>query len=328
MRRTRLERWINLLGLAVLIGAGVLLARVLTRHPAPPPAADWPAQARALQHAIPAKLLQYRETGSIDTGIPHPIVMALGNAGLYGKGTQRIYAAGDGQLRVLDLFSSPCPSDYTLPLQGTPTSMEEKEWGPETVVGFADHVEVYKGSILQGSWKSEGTHSYITSLQHTAGMQIEADAGSRVVKLDFGNQHVTITGFDVPSPHFHAEIDPSAFHHIWVNNPGRHTMEDYDDKGRLLQKWGTASNSIAGFCGCCNPIGFTVLRNGDIVTAEKGIPRVKIYGPTGVLLSVVAGPAQFSSPHAQPQVAVDKSGRILIFEPGSPKIRVFTKVTP
>ena len=110
---------------------------------------------------------------------------------------------------------------------------------------------------------------------------------------------------------------------LWVANPGRHQLELYTPAGELLRSFGQSGNAIDQFLGCCNPSDFALLSDGRIVTAEKGVPRVKVFKDDGHLQTVVAGPDSFGDNRAGLDIATDSAGRILILEPGTASIRVF-----
>jgi hypothetical protein len=93
-----------------------------------------------------------------------------------------------------------------------------------------------------------------------------------------------------------------------------------------------------GFSGCCNPAAFALLPDGGFVTAEKGLPRVKIYDAEGVFVGFVAGAEEFAEAgvvgydkgaagdaEGALDVAADSQGRILVLEPRTGRIRVFTR---
>jgi hypothetical protein len=75
--------------------------------------------------------------------------------------------------------------------------------------------------------------------------------------------------------------------------------------------------------------------DGRFVTAEKGIPRVKVYSADGTFESVVVGPETLAptataAEETRPEhkllavdVAVDGSGRIWVLDPGARQLRVF-----
>jgi len=122
-----------------------------------------------------------------------------------------------------------------------------------------------------------------------------------------------------------------------VVNPGPHKIEAYTFYGDMEFSWGETSIGIKGFSGCCNPVSFAILPDGRFVTAEKGVPRVKIYSDSGVFLSVVAGMESFrdtvgvydpddtGDTRKALDVAVDSGGRILVLDPVDKSVRVFVE---
>jgi hypothetical protein len=174
-----------------------------------------------------------------------------------------------------------------------------------------------------------------------------ADAGNRVVvrlnpdgellgRIGQPDASRGVRGFVVPSAHF--DVAATADGLLRVANPGARRIETFTFDGGVLGHWGRASAEIDGFFGCCNPAHFTVLPDGRFVTAEKGIPRIKIYSPRGDLECVVADPAMLGQQVAAIplsdegengvsafDVAADGRGRILVLDPISRAIRVFEK---
>ncbi|MGL4944083.1 MAG: hypothetical protein ACRC46_12960 [Thermoguttaceae bacterium] len=84
---------------------------------------------------------------------------------------------------------------------------------------------------------------------------------------------------------------------LYAANPGRHRVEVWTQDGNWEEPlgWGDASTAASGFCGCCNPIDIAFLSSGDIVTAEKGLTRVKVTTPRGVYRGMVANVESFST---------------------------------
>ena len=80
-----------------------------------------------------------------------------------------------------------------------------------------------------------------------------------------------------------------------VAHPGRHRVERYDADGELLARWGKRSRGLDGFSGCCNPVSVAVTDSGEFVTAERGQPRIKLFGKDGKFRSVIAGPEAFDA---------------------------------
>ena len=77
------------------------------------------------------------------------------------------------------------------------------------------------------------------------------------------------------------------------------------------------------FVGCCNPVNLAVTADGSIVTAEKLIPRVKVYDPDGGLMALI-GPENFDPKCTHLHLAVDSKGRILVADPIRLEIKGFS----
>jgi len=202
-------------------------------------------------------------------------------------------------------------------------------------VGMKDHVEAYS---LKGDrkvvWESLGEKALITSIVVGEGGVFVADAGNRVVvRYDLAGKQLgligrkdearDIPGFVVPSPHLDLAVGRDGL--LWVVNPGRHKLQAFTADGDLEASWGKASAGIEGFSGCCNPTDIAVLPDGRFVTAEKGIPRVKVYSAEGVFECVVAAPDRFGKDAVGLDLAVDSLGRVLVLDPQAKKVRVFVR---
>lgn len=212
-------------------------------------------------------------------------------------------------------------------------------------LGLRDHIEVVdaKGQ-RKATWESPGKKPWFTGIAIAENDVFVADAGNRVIlrydksgtlvhRIGEKDKDRNIPGFIIPSPFFEVELAHDGL--LRVNNPGRHRMELYTPDGDFEGSWGVTAMGITGFCGCCNPINFTLLPDGKYVTCEKGLPRVKIYGATGEFESVVAGVETFSE-NARAcgpsdctagglDVAVDSQSRIYILDIVTGDIRVMQR---
>jgi hypothetical protein len=208
-----------------------------------------------------------------------------------------------------------------------------------------DHVEVLDAEgAHQATWESLDERALLTSIAVGENDVYVANAGGRVVlRYDLQGKLLNrigdrddlrhIPGFIIPSPFFALAVAPDGL--LRVTNPGGHRVEAYTPEGDLEQHWGKAAIDIQGFCGCCNPVAIAILSNGDVVTAEKGIPRVKVYNNEGEFLCVVAGPEMLLPTRAANEetrtehklkvvgLAADGQGRVLILDPGTRSVRVF-----
>ncbi len=216
-------------------------------------------------------------------------------------------------------------------------------------VGLRDRVEIYDGSGRRAArWPAHSGKPFITGVAATATDVFVADSGNRVVyrfDLDGGsplrlgekNAERRVPGLVLPSPFL--DVEPGADGLLRVNNPGRHKVELYTRGGDLEQSWGKSGVSIEAFCGCCNPVALALLPDGRCVTAEKGLPRVKVYDAEGRLESVVAGPDSFAAVASEDReaatttdtvhdgldVAVDAQGKVWVLDLVGATVQAFQR---
>lgn len=151
-----------------------------------------------------------------------------------------------------------------------------------------------------------------------------ADASGKCVYLftASGQQLALIGGgktFHVPSPFFSVAF---AGNTLVIADPGRHRVTRYSFAGELLDAWGEPGESDARFCGCCNPARLAVLASGEILTSEKGTPRVKVLSPTGQLQQACHRAA---SGHAPDPVAALPDGGFAVLDLTGQTIRRFAR---
>jgi sugar lactone lactonase YvrE len=206
-------------------------------------------------------------------------------------------------------------------------------------LGMSNHIIVCDESLaITDTWADLGENARLTSLTLLNTFLYAADSGQRIVwKLgldgkmagQIGQSSTESNHYIVPSPYFDVVAAGGS---LWVANPGRAQVEQIDTNEKIIDKWGEASMDIAGFPGCCNPSHIAKTRDDLIVTAEKGMPRVKIYDKNGKLASVVAGPKSFEKtpPGCYTEaiikdLAVDSKGRVLVLDRSTGSIRIFTR---
>jgi len=202
-------------------------------------------------------------------------------------------------------------------------------------LGIHDHIEVYeKDGKLIKSWSPVNEKSEITSIAVHVKFVYAADAGNRVVyqynsegKIlrEIGKKNVEkgILGFIIPSPYFDLLIGRED--ELWVVNPGRHTLESYNEQGDQISSWKRTSMDVDGFSGCCNPSNIAMLSDGSFVTSEKGIERVKVHQPSGEFKCVVASPDDFIEGTKGLDLSVDSKDRVYVLDPLKKEVSIYVK---
>lgn len=279
---------------------------------------------------VDPKFIAYREEKPILSGFEELRAVRVGRNG-------RIITAGDQGIRIFDASGSKT-SEFTLTER--PRCLAAGK-DASIYVGMSRCVQVFNDQgQRQAQWDNLGANAVITSIAAGAENVFVADAGNRVVvRYDLSgkqlgligkkNPEKNILGFVVPSPYFEVSVGTDGW--VWAVNPAHHRLEAYTFDGEPRSVWGESANTLEGFCGCCNPIHFTRLSDGRFVTAEKGLPRVKVYSATGQFQSVVAAPSEFARQMENPRsgkagmsLAADESGRIYLADSTTGQIRVFT----
>lgn len=255
-----------------------------------------------------------------------------------------VWVAGDRSAR---LFSEDGTQLNEIKFESAPHALHQ-ESGGELFVAFAQSFEVFdaSGSRLQRG-PNLGEKAFITALAVHQRTVYLANAGGRDVILcdrttgseidRFGKRDAARNnpGFEVPSPYFDLAVAGDG--RLRIVNPSRLRVETYSLDGRFESAWGQAGMQIDRFCGCCNPVYFALASNGDFITSEKGLTRVKIYGADGRFKGVVAGPdllvedkdlakraCEDCTVGAGFDVAIDASDRVFVLDPFRKVVRSFT----
>jgi hypothetical protein len=241
----------------------------------------------------------------------------------------RIYAAGNNIVVKLDLTGKVL-KEYKI--DGVPVSIDVSEAG-DIALCFEKGVVVLdsKGSEVF-SVKQFSDKSMLTSLALAGDYLYVTDAGRAVLlqltkrgevmrQIGRRDRSAGVPGFIVPSSDF--DVISGRDSTVWAVNPGRHQLENYTSDGSLRSSWSAPATGIEGFSGCCNPTRIVLLDNGDFVTAEKHIVRVKIYSPAGIFKCVVAAPDKFKDGTRIVDIAADSTGKIYLLDSATEGIRVF-----
>ena len=263
-------------------------------------------------------LICYREVKRIRVGMEKLYGIACG-------ADERFYVTGDEQLLIIEKEGEKVS---WIQLEEPAMCIASGNDG-SLYLGMAEHVELYDSEGKRKAiWASLGNEAIITSIAVADLDVYVADAGNKLVmRYDRSGKLLELIGgepdFLIPSPYFDVAIGRD--HTIWVANTGRFSLQNYSPDGKLLKSWGSSSESVEGFCGCCNPTHIALLSDGSFVTSEKGTPRVKRYDTAGSFECVVAGAELFRPGTVGLDLAVDEQDRILVLDPVRRVVRIFEK---
>ena len=247
-------------------------------------------------------------------------------------------AVGDGVCRYALYFfdgrlSLLSDVDVELPLE------------PRAVAAFGDGVAVASDArvrLLDPNGKAlsnfavGGDRTRITSLLAVGKELWVADSGQRAIwryepggrllgKLGSPDPASGYPGLLVPSPHLDLALTPAG--NVLVNNPGKQRVETWSPQGKLVGQFGKAAMAAEGFAGCCNPIAVAVLPDGRVVTAEKGLVRVKVYRADGAFEALVATTPTLSHGVDNLDLATTTGGEVLVLDPRARAILIFSEDT-
>jgi hypothetical protein len=310
-------------GLLVVLGLAAGIVALLRVDPWGDHESDNAAAAAPIDPA----LIHYYQLGQIAVPLRQVRALAVGP-------DDRLYVGGD---KAICVFSADGAKQAEFPLDSEPkclTVAGSDHVAPGRVyIGMEDHVEAFDptGSRV-ASWKPLGAKAVLTSLGAAEHDVFVADAGNRIVwhydpsgalkgRIGAPDKARNILGFIITSSCFDLAVGTDGL--LYVVNPVPRRLEAYTFAGDLEFYWGKGSPEVDGFFGFCNPVHFAVLPDGRFVTAEKGVPRIKIYSARGEFECVVAGPEQMRAVVAD--LAVDHHDRVLALDPVARCVRIFAR---
>jgi hypothetical protein len=293
--------------LLTFIIMGVVILDYLSERPERQPANPFELPLDTLTAVDPA-LIIYNEVRNLKLEMELPMGISLLG--------EKLLVVGDKKLIICDVSGILLKE---IPLETEPLCV--KAAPDRYFIGSSNQVIVLDsaGKFIS-KWNEFNENSVLTSIDVYEKKVFIADAGKRMVyrfseagvkELEFegkvgeGDTH----GFIIPSPNFDLAIDRSG--DLWVANPGKHALENYTFDGKLRGWWDAMTSDIKGFTGCCNPANFTFLPDGNFITSEKGIVRIKEYKPSGEFVGVVAAPSRFEGEQHSPDIVADGFMRLI-----------------
>jgi hypothetical protein len=155
---------------------------------------------------------------------------------------------------------------------------------------FPTRIEVYShtGEWLR-DWEACSDQSdYCSMAVTTDGIFVTDAAQKNICKYTLEGNLVRFIqspdGFIIPSYTFGITATNGV---LYCSNPGRHRVEKYTSDGKFLGSFGKAGGATGMFCGCCNPVHLAYMSTGDIITSEKGTPRISCYSTDGKFRSLL-----------------------------------------
>ncbi|MDR0394379.1 MAG: hypothetical protein LBH77_04390 [Tannerella sp.] len=138
-------------------------------------------------------------------------------------------------------------------------------------------------------WEACSELSDYCSLTVASGAVFVTDAANKhICKYTTGGDFVAFIqspdGFVIPSYTFGITSVDGI---IYCSNSGRHRVEKYTAEGEYIGSFGKAGGVAGMFCGCCNPVHLAHTSAGEIITSEKGNPRIGCYGADGKFRNIL-----------------------------------------
>lgn len=188
---------------------------------------------------------------------------------------------------------------------------------------FPARIEVYDpdGEWVR-DWEACSEEADYCSFTVASGSVFVTDAAAKnICKYTAGGDFVKFiqspNGFVIPSYSFGITSVGGA---IYCSNPGRHQVESYSLDGEYLGAFGQAGGTAGLFCGCCNPVHLSYTSAGEIITSEKGNPRISCYGKDGQFRNVLLDTKALGGGHTAYDVKVQGDH---IFIAGKNKLSTF-----
>ena len=155
---------------------------------------------------------------------------------------------------------------------------------------FSTNIKVYSTEGQEvNDWEACSDNSNYCSLTITSGFVFVTDADNKnICKYTTDGNFVTFihSPRDFIIPNFSFDID-TWNDTIYCVNAGRQQIETYTLNGDFIASFGHPGGQPGAFAGCCNPAYISFTPEGDILTSEKGNPRICIFEKNGRFKSLL-----------------------------------------
>ena len=154
-----------------------------------------------------------------------------------------------------------------------PTKIDLRSFDGQTIGGW----EACSNNSDYCSFTTSNKYIFVTDAENKNIVQY--DKQGRLVRFIKSSE-----GFVIPSYSFDIiNINDT----IYCSNSGRHKIESYTLDGEFITSFGTVGTQAGAFAGCCNPVYLEKTSNGQILTSEKGIPRISCYSRDGKFRTIL-----------------------------------------
>ena len=123
--------------------------------------------------------------------------------------------------------------------------------------------------------------------------------------------------FIIPSYSFDIESKNDT---IYCANSGRHLIEAYTLDGKFIAAFGGPGSEPGAFVGCCNPVYLSFSPEGELITSEKGNPRISSFERSGKFKEVLLNSKMLGGGNRAYEVRTDENQ---LFVAGKNKISIF-----
>lgn len=188
---------------------------------------------------------------------------------------------------------------------------------------FPTRIEVYdRQGVMNREWEACSEDADYCSMTVSQGGVYVTDANAKNIcqyHLDgtLARFIKSPNGFVVPSYSFGIT---NMANHIFCSNPGRHLVEEYTTDGEYVESFGKPGVGAGEFSGCCNPVQITTTEAGELLTSEKGLPRICCYDKDGTFRSILLDDRALGGGHIAYDMRVLEDKLIVT---GGKKVSVF-----
>jgi hypothetical protein len=155
---------------------------------------------------------------------------------------------------------------------------------------YSTYIEVYSeiGELIR-EWEACSELSDYASLALVKNFVFVTDATNKDV-CQYTNEGNFVRfikspqGFIIPSHTFDIEAWNDT---IYVANSGRHLIESYTLDGKFIAAFGSSGADAGSFVGCCNPTYISFTSEGNLLTSEKGNPRISLFERDGTFKKLI-----------------------------------------